>query len=119
MMAMSSRLVRKFAGWIALVALLAVTFMPTITSALSVQGDRIDICSATTPRNPGTDNGHHVLDHCPYCALHADLALPVLPPTSAANTAARFRELPEAFLKAPRATGVWSTSQPRGPPAFV
>jgi len=116
---MPLRTVRRLASWIALVALLAVTFMPTISSALSARGDGVEICSADAPPNSGPSNGHHVLEHCPYCGLHADLALPLLPPGAAAELPMRLRELPAAFLQAPRASGVWSTSQPRAPPVFA
>ncbi len=115
---MSLRAFRRLASWIALVAILAVTFMPTITMAFSGADLGQDICSADTSRQlPG--DGHHTLDHCPYCALHADVALPPLPPSTAVAVAVRFSELPAAFLEAPRATGVWSTSQPRAPPVFA
>ena len=116
---MSLRFVRRLASWIALVALLAVTFMPTISSALSARGDRLDICSADlSPKSPPS-NGHHVFEHCPYCGLHTDLALLPLPPSAAGDVPVRFCESPAAFLQAPRATGIWSTSQPRAPPVFA
>lgn len=115
---MSSRAIRRLASWIALVAILAMTFMPTITMAYSAAVAGQDVCSADTSRQlPG--DGHHVLEHCPYCALHADVALPPLPPGTAVAVAVRFRELPAAFLEAPRVSGVWSTSQPRAPPVFA
>lgn len=115
---MSPRALRPFASWIALLALLAVTFMPTITHALSAR-DGVDICSADSSRGSAPADPHHALEHCPYCALHADLAAPPMPAAAAAPAMAAFRELPPAFLQAPRATGVWSTSQPRAPPRLA
>jgi len=116
---MSSRVVRRLASWIALVAILAVTFMPTLTSALSLPVGGVDVCSADASRTSPPADGHHTVDHCPYCALHAQLALPPVPSSAAGAMALRFRELPAAFLRAPRATGTWSTSQARAPPVLA
>ena len=117
---MSSRLVRQLTSWIALLAILAVTFMPTITQAMSGSFG-VEVCSASKVDGtaPAPAQGHHVLDHCPYCALHADLALPVLPPAGDAPVAVLFRELPAAFLAAPRASTTWSTAQSRAPPRLI
>ena len=99
-------------------AVLAVTFMPTITRALSVRADGVDVCSAYGSSGSAPADGQHALEHCPYCALHADLALP--PTANAAFEAPlRLRALPVAFLQAPRASAVWATAQPRAPPAFA
>jgi hypothetical protein len=115
---MPLRIVRRLASWFALVAILAVTFMPTLTMAFADARSSQDVCSADPSRTSGGDR-HHALAHCPYCALHAEVTLPPLPPGTAAGAAVLFRELPAAFLNAPRASGVWSTSQPRAPPAFA
>ena len=115
---MSSAAHRRFASWIALLALLAVTFMPTITRGFSGI-DLGSICSAESPRTGQAPDGHANLDHCPYCALHADLALPIEPRTSDPGVAAAFLELPQAFLQAPRATAVWSSAQSRAPPSLA
>jgi hypothetical protein len=116
---MSSRVVRRLASWIALVAIMALTFMPTIASALSEHAASADICSADASRSRSPAEGHHTLAHCPYCALHAELALPPGAPSAAAVTPPRFGAVPAAFLRAPRATGVWAISQPRAPPVFA
>jgi len=112
---MSSSVHRRLAGWVALLALLVVTFMPTIARAWSA-GDLGSVCSAESSRGGQAPDGHTTLDHCPYCALHADLALPLEPRAADAGAAAVFRELPPTFLRAPRATAVWSTAQSRAPP---
>jgi hypothetical protein len=118
---MSSRIVRRLASWVALVAILAVTFMPTVTQAVSGSVALASVCSADSSRQPapGDGRGQHVLDHCPYCALHADLATPPLPEMSAVGSPVRFSELPPAFFRAPRATAIWSASQQRGPPVLA
>ena len=115
---MSSRAFRSFASCIALVALLAVTFMPTVTRAFSA-GDGVDVCSTDASRGSTRGDSQHTLEHCPYCALHADLAAPPMPAGAVARALVAFRDLPPAFLQAPRATGVWSTSQPRAPPRLA
>lgn len=117
--AMSSRVVRRLASWIALVAIMALTFMPTIASALSERAASADICSADASRSRTPAQGQHTLAHCPYCALHAELALPPGPASAAAVTPPRFGAVPVAFLQGPRARGIWSTSQPRAPPVFA
>jgi hypothetical protein len=116
---MPSRLLRELASWIAVLAVVAVTFMPTLTRLASAGGDGIDVCTADAPRAPAPADGGHALDHCPYCALHAELVLPPAPPTDARRAASRFRAHPPAFLAAPRATAIWSTAQSRAPPAFA
>lgn len=112
---MSSRPLRQLASWIALLAIVAVTFMPTLTRLASAGLDGVDVCTADDPR-PAPADGGHALDHCPYCALHAELALPPVPPSASVRAAPRFRDVPPAFLAAPRATAIWSTAQSRAPP---
>lgn len=113
---MSSPTLRRFAAWFALVALLAVTFVPAVARAVS-GADFGSVCAAEAPRGSPSDDGHSELDHCPYCALHAHLALPAGSARENAAAPAAWRALPAAFLRAPRASSVWATSQPRGPPA--
>lgn len=116
---MSSRLARKLAGWIALLAVVAVTFVPTLTQLRSSVAGSFDVCSSDASRKAPASGEHAMLDHCPYCALHADLALPLLPPSPPAAADLGFVEQPVAFLQAPRASGVWVTSQPRAPPTLA
>ena len=97
-------------------AIVAVTLMPTLTRLASVGFDGIDICAADHPRSSVPADGDHALSHCPYCALHAELAPPPRPPSTRLGTAPQWRELPPAFLAAPRATAIWSTAQSRAPP---
>jgi hypothetical protein len=125
-MAMSTRRGRTVSRWIALFAILVVTFAPTLTGAFSARSglpwDRI--CSAAnavvdpsgrrdSPASP------HAFDHCPYCALHADLAPPPDPRAAAAHVVVAFRAAPAAFTRAPRGNAVWASAQPRAPPRLV
>src|ERR1700761_8982189 len=123
---MSTRLGCTVSRWIALFAILVVTFAPTLTGAFPARNglpwDRI--CSAANaavdpsgrPDSPATP---HAFDHCPYCALHADLAPPPDPRLADAGTAPAFRAFPVAFTHAPRGNAVWATGQPRAPPSLV
>src|SRR4051812_42961042 len=84
---------RTVSGWIAMLAILMVTLMPAATGAFAGAGrlpwDRI--CSAAnvaadksgSPDSPATP---HAFEHCPYCALHADLAPPPDPRLADART---------------------------------
>ena len=117
---------RTVSSWIALLAILMVTFVPSVSGAFSgssgLPWDRM--CSAAnvafgksgTPDSPAS---MHAFEHCPYCALHADLAPPPDPRVADAGTALAFRTFPVAFTRAPRGNAVWASAQPRAPPRFV
>ncbi len=124
---MSTRRGRRIvSSWIALVAILLVTFVPTVTSAFSAASGLPwgRICSAAnvatdTSAAPDSPASTHAFEHCPYCALHADLAPPPDPRAADAGIALAFRALPVAFTRAPRGNAVWASAQPRAPPRFV
>ena len=113
-------------SWIALVAILLVTFAPSATSALSASSGLPwdTLCSAANVGSAGQDAPNkptppHAFEHCPYCALHTDLAPPPDPRLAAAGTVLAFRALPLAFTRAPRSNTAWACAQPRAPPRFV
>jgi hypothetical protein len=117
---------RIVSGWIALLAILLVTLAPAATSAWSASSglpwDRI--CSASNLEGaksgrPDSPAMPQAFDHCPYCALHAELAPPPDPHEAGAGVAPAFHALPAAFLRAPRGNAVWASAQPRAPPRFV
>ena len=120
---------RTVSSWIALLAILVVTFAPSLTGMLSAaRGLPWDqVCSAATTgyaaKNVATRDDSptapHAFDHCPYCALHADLAPPPDPRVADAGTALAFRAFPVAFTRAPRGNAVWAAGQPRAPPSLV
>ncbi len=62
--------------------------------------------------------GSSMLEHCPYCALHATAFAP--PPSSMDGQALLQLafDVPRLFLSAPRTLYAWLTSQPRGPPSL-
>jgi len=113
-------------SWIALIAILLMTFAPSATSALSASSGLPwdTLCSAANVGSAGQDSPGkpvppHVFEHCPYCALHADLAPPPDPRVAAAGTVVALHALPLAFTRAPRGNTAWASAQPRAPPRFV
>jgi hypothetical protein len=117
---------RTLSSWIALLAILVVTLAPAVTGALSASRTQLwgEVCSAAslaagksaTSSGQESPAGPHAFEHCPYCALHADLAPPPDPRQSGAGVALAFRAQPAAFIHAPRANAVWTSAQPRAPP---
>jgi hypothetical protein len=126
---MATRRARRIvSSWVALVAVLVITFAPSLTRMLG-SGTAAAygvICSASNlPSDTGaasdrrTREGHAVLEHCPYCSLQAHLALPPASRPADARIVALGRALPTAFLESPAASWVWSAAQPRAPPFFA
>lgn len=114
--------------WIALVAVLSLALLPTVSHALAfVQGYRApwaEVCSAQ--RGPrvvaGSDGGapltaHAAVEHCAWCGLTgADLVLP--PDAPYAALTAEAGELPamaSAMDAGSRRT--WAPALPRAPPS--
>lgn len=116
----------RFTGWIAVLAVLLASLLPTVGHALAAGqgGDWVEVCTAQGSRwvQAGDDGAGrapasaHVLDHCPYCSLHAPAL--GLPPTveTVLPTLRGGDELPLAFLAAPRTLHAWASAQPRAPP---
>jgi hypothetical protein len=125
-----SRAARSISLKMAICAILVGSLAPAITHLLRLGGPSgwTEICSALGVRfvpsdsaDPGTEQPNrrtpqHLLEHCPYCTLHAaTLGLPPLPLAVPALTLPRFG-VPELFLAAPRTLFAWMASLPRGPP---
>jgi hypothetical protein len=125
------RLRRRFAAWLALVAVLLGALAPTIAQARMGGGDRADwleICTTTGMvwvqadsgevarqiDGPPADSG--TSPHCPWCTLHGGAS--GLPPVQAAVVlpAAPLAEQPPAFYRAPLTDTVWATARSRAPP---
>jgi hypothetical protein len=119
---------RRLTSWIAALAILLASLAPALSHALaSATGSTwIEICTTQGSKwiKAGEDGSEHspasahVLDHCPYCSLHAPtLGLP--PATHLAHLPLRLSlEVPLAFLSAPRTLHAWVSAQPRAPPLF-
>jgi hypothetical protein len=117
----------RFAHWLALVAMLALSVLPTVSHALAGESNAFaEVCTPQGPKvvaladgeqQPSTASLH--LEHCPYCVAGigaaglppAPQALP-LPPAEAVLQ-------PPLFLHAPRTLFAWAAAQPRGPPIPV
>lgn len=117
---------RRFAGWIATVAILLASLAPSLSYALgSVNGSSwIEICTSQGSKwvedgSDGTSSGPaagHVFEHCAFCSTHVPaLGLPfslglVLLPTEGHGT------FPPAFYAALRTQHAWVSARPRAPP---
>lgn len=119
---------RRLTSWIAALAILLASLAPTLSHALAsaTGANWIEVCTTQGSKwvQAGDDGAErapastHLLEHCPYCSLHAPtlglppvmervhLPLPVGP------------AVPPAFLSAPRTLHAWVSAQPRAPPLF-
>jgi hypothetical protein len=123
----------------ALLAILAVALLPTLSHARAHAleqgaGGWAEVCTQQGPKRVAVDADGKLVDtvielaadpsavgaahlqHCPLCALSFDApalpaTLPAALPLPVADAAA-----PAAFLHAPRTLFAWRSAQPRGPP---
>ncbi len=118
-------------AWIAAFAILTGSLAPAISHALQrdAAAERMDICSSVGASSLAADDGDarrgapavpvdHLFQHCPYCALNADVL--GMPPASASSSAAPalgFIE-PEHVPATPRTRPAWTAQQPRAPPTL-
>ena len=120
---------RRITGWIAVLAILLAALAPALSHALaSASGSQwVEICTAQGSKwvqagedgaERGTPPSAHVLEHCPYCSLHAPtLGLPLVQHLAALPLRLS-HQVPLAFLAAPRTLHAWVSAQPRAPPLF-
>lgn len=115
-------------GWIAVLAILLASLAPTLGHALAsgMGSNWVEICTTQgskwiAPDEDGSERtpaSAHVLDHCPYCSLHAP-TLGVPPVANLTHLPLRLaHEVPRAFLAAPRTLHAWVSAHPRAPPLF-
>jgi hypothetical protein len=113
--------------WIALVAVLALAWVPTLSRALAPTGASMltEVCTSqgmtlAMPGGADTDGAParagHLLDHCPLCALGLDGAapLPTTEPTVALPTDGA--KPPRLFRQPARTLVAWLGAQARAPP---
>ena len=117
---------RTVSSWIALLAILLVTLVPSATGTPSASAGLpwMRICSAANvstdePRAPDSPAAPHAFEHCPWCALQADLAPPPDPRIADAGSPVTLGARPVAFERAPRGNATWASAQPRAPPRWV
>lgn len=116
-------------AWIAALAVLLASIAPAVSHAIGAQSPTgwAEICTGAGARLVALEDGHpgpaplkgamNLLDHCPYCSLHAD-AFPVPPAAPALADPILLGELlPPAFLHAGRTLDVWASAQARAPPS--
>lgn len=119
---------RRLTSWIAVLAILLASLAPALSHALATATGTswVEICTTQGSKwiQAGEDGSErspasaHVLDHCPFCSLHAPtLGLP--PATLLGQLPLQLsHEVPRAFLFAPRTLHAWLSAQPRAPPLF-
>lgn len=126
------RPLRVLVTWIATLALLLASLAPALAQAGAGPARWAEICTGTGTtlvafHDDRDDRGDparpqpaaHVLEHCPYCSLHADTlalppALPVLPAALPPGPL-----LPAAFLHADETLDVWASAPARAPPTGI
>jgi hypothetical protein len=123
------RLTRRFASWIAVLAILMAALAPAVSPALGTTGAAswVEVCTAQGSKWVQADAGtggdsapgaEHALEHCPYCSIHPN-AVGIPPaPLQALPAAELAHAVPLAFLAAPRTLHAWVSAQPRAPPQF-
>jgi hypothetical protein len=127
--------------WLALVAMLAMALLPSVSHALAFarngtggNGGWVEVCTPQGMRMvavdadavagdpagavPAPTQATGFLEHCPLCALAADTA--PLPPAALAALpdVRRGDPLPLLFLQGPSTLYAWRSAQPRGPPSL-
>ena len=121
---------RRFAAWIACLAVLFAALSPPIFHALSAaRGETwAEICSTGGAKlvkisggegatsDPATGPSSH-LEHCPFCATHGG-SLALLPGASVAAPLLDVQNShPFLFYQSPRPLPIWTAAQSRAPPA--
>lgn len=119
--------------WAALVAVLALALLPTISRAWGLGAEpagahaMVEVCSADGLRMVSTAESqasphtpaHHAdaFERCAHCVLGAaPLVLPSIAPVGY-TADPRAQALPALFWQAPRTLHAWAAVQPRAPPA--
>jgi len=119
-------------SWIATLALLMASVAPALAHAIGRQSPATwaEICTSLGARQILVDNDAngkgpqqgpaHLLEHCPYCSLHADaFPVPPAPPKLTEALPLPWRIVPPAFLHAEKTLSVWASAQPRAPPSRI
>lgn len=118
---------RRLACWLASLVVLLAALAPAVSQAMGATGGVV--CTpqgvkwvsgggADAGNSGGAPMAAHVLEHCPFCSIHAPtLGLPPAP-LALPPVAERAGEPPTAFLAAPRTLHAWVSAQPRAPPLF-
>lgn len=117
----TARRFHRASSWLALLAVLAFTLLPTVSRAMAAAtGGWTEVC---TPQGMklvalGDEGGGiaTTLDACDHCTLAAH-APPPPPAVAPVLASAALAEVPVLFLQAPRRPFAWQPAQSRAPPA--
>ena len=122
-----NRVVRQLTAKVAIIAFLVGSLLPSLSQALQTRegGGWTEVCTALGSKWVHESDGVpsdskptnlQSLEHCPYCALHANAL--ALPPSEWACPvdAAVGHEVPGRVLAAARARHAWAGALPRAPP---
>ena len=111
-----------------MLAILLASLAPSVSQALGLAkgGSWIEVCTAQGSKwlqgdwdgSGGAPASGHVLDHCPYCSLHAPVLGMPPAPGLVAPVPLPGHDRPLAFLAAPRTLHAWVSALPRAPPLF-
>lgn len=113
--------------WIALVAVLALAGVPTLSRALppAGSGEVMGVCTSQGIKQVSIGEGdfggapiqaEHHLDHCPLCALALDGAAPLPARGFASPVPVAGAEAPQPIAQAVHTSFVWLGAQARAPP---
>lgn len=122
----------RMTAWFAFCAILLASLAPSISHAVAaakgIPNGWMEICTvegsklvqmhdgAPSPSAPGEKSLH--FEHCPFCLNHA-VALGMPPSDTVALPAVTGTSVvPLLFYHSPRPLFVWTTAQPRAPPAL-
>lgn len=117
---------RRLAAWIALVAMLALAVVPTVSRAWAFANGHALWAPVCTPQgvklvaaadaDDAPAAAGQLLEHCAFCALAGDGAVPLPAAQAEPPLLARRAEMPARFLQAACTPHAWRSAQPRGPP---
>lgn len=120
---------RRFAAWLALLAVLWGALVPTLAQAAVSASSRqgwVEVCSASGVLWVRVDGGaasptgqpgtmEDASAHCPWCPMQGAAGLP--PELALAVPVGAPGPVPTAVFTSARPAAVWSPSQSRAPPA--
>jgi len=122
---------RHLAHWIAIVAVLMSSMVPTVSQAVSLaqhgQGISIEVCSATGVKMTQVidasvasvaDELAQASGHCPLCVVHGSYVLPLNHELSFAKPV-NSNIYPQLFYHSPKPLFAWVALPSRAPPVLV
>jgi hypothetical protein len=120
---------RQPAAWIAVLAILLASLVPSLSHALAAgnAASWVAVCStkgstwllSDADPSPAGSGPAHLLEHCPYCTIHAPVL--ALPPSLERTTVkpSHTDGFQSVVRTDPRTDAAWLSAQPRGPPRLT